>query len=281
MLEKEIARRKRLSVPRVKPTVFKDLDENRKNNFLSDMVQFFSLSDPSEFFEMDISKLDEQKLLFLYSLNLNVSKTGNRYLDLFPYISPHFQREPFKSSIPAREREICIIRTGWLCQADYEVIHHIYRGLVAGITAEEVIRILEGPEAPGWNLHDALILRATDELHENYFLCDDTWIKLTEKYNEKQVLELILTIGHYTKVAMFLNSTGVQVEIKYQTYGGLSDKVNNDERIKLLFEVKNRILEIYDSQILKEDFQSAMNSLNELIQKEAFKKVRKWFSELY
>ncbi|MFX0081400.1 MAG: carboxymuconolactone decarboxylase family protein [Candidatus Hodarchaeota archaeon] len=212
MLEKEITRRKRLSVPRVKPTVFKDLDENRKNNFLSNVAQFFGLSDPSQFFKMDISKLDEEKLFFLYSLNLNVNKTGNRYLDLFPFVAPHWLREPFESSIPPREREVCIIRTGWLCQVDYECIHHIFRGLITGITAEEIIKILEGPEAPGWNLHDALILRATDELHENYFLCDDTWSKLSEKYSEKQILELILTIGHYTKLAMFLNSTGVQVE---------------------------------------------------------------------
>ncbi|MFX0081401.1 MAG: hypothetical protein ACFE94_06595 [Candidatus Hodarchaeota archaeon] len=56
--------------------------------------------------------------------------------------------------------------------------------------------------------------------------------------------------------------------------------MNNDERINLLFEVKNQVLEIYDNHILKGDFQSAMNSLNELNQKEAFKKVRKWQKDL-
>ena len=155
MMEKEKIVKKRLSVPRVIPIKYTEYDEERKNTFLSQMAQFFGLSDPSQFFEMDVSKLDEEKLSFLNVIALNVNRTGNKYLDLFPHIFPYFLREPPKPSISDRERELCIIRTGWLCRADYECIHHIFSGLINGITAEEIVRIFIGPEAPDWSPIDA------------------------------------------------------------------------------------------------------------------------------
>ncbi|MFW9998779.1 MAG: carboxymuconolactone decarboxylase family protein [Candidatus Hodarchaeota archaeon] len=271
MIEKEIIKRKRLSVPRVMPAKYSEWDEGEKKDFLMRMTQIFKLSEPSQFFELDVSKLDVEKINFLEIIALNVSRTGRKYEDLFPHLSPYYLREQPKPSISDRERELCIIRTGWLCQADYECIHHIFIGLIIGFTAEEIIRILKGPDAAGWSLTDTLILRTADELHENYFICDDTWSKLSENYNEKQILELILIIGHYTKLAMFLNSTGVQIDSQHQGFGKLSEKMNNDDRVKISNKAFNLLTEIYYNEILKEDFTKAKNSLNLLVQTEEFK----------
>jgi alkylhydroperoxidase family enzyme len=277
MMEKEIIRRKRLSAPRVIPIKYPEYDE--ESPFLSLAMQILGLSDSSQFLEMDVSKLDLEKLNFLDMIALNVSRTGNKYLDLFPHIAPYFQRERPESSISDRERELCIIRTGWLCQADYECTHHIFIGLLIGFTAEEIIRILKGPDAPGWSPTDALILRAADELHENYFISDNTWKKLSEKYNEKQILEVILLIGQYTKLAMFLNSTGVQDETEHQGFGKLSEKMNNDERIKTNYDIFNSLTKIYSNEILKENFTYAQNSLDLLVQTEKFKMIKNLFDK--
>jgi hypothetical protein len=61
------------------------------------------------------------------------------------------------STLPPRERELLILRTGWLCCAEYEWGQHVVIGKKAGLTDEEITRIKEGPDAKGW--------RATKDLY--------------------------------------------------------------------------------------------------------------------
>ncbi len=117
-----------------------------------------------------------------------------------------------KSTLPAREREIVILRVGWLCRAEYEWAQHVQIGKRAGLTDEEITRIAEGPDAPGWDAFDALLLRATDELHGDAFITDTTWKALTERLGTEQVMDLIFTVGQYNLVSMALNSLGVQLD---------------------------------------------------------------------
>ena len=118
----------------------------------------------------------------------------------------------FKSTLPARERELVILRTGWLCRAEYEWGQHVIIGKAVGLTDEEIERITHGPDAPGWDPFDATLLRATDELHEDYIVSDETWKALGERYDTKQLMDLVFTIGQYTLVSMALNTFGVQLD---------------------------------------------------------------------
>jgi alkylhydroperoxidase family enzyme len=117
-----------------------------------------------------------------------------------------------KSSLPERERELVIIRIGWLCQAEYEWAQHVVIGLRCGLSQEEIDRISDGPDAPGWSDLDRALLRATDELHANAFIADATWASLSERYGTEQLMDLIFTVGQYNLVSMALNSLGVQLE---------------------------------------------------------------------
>lgn len=123
-----------------------------------------------------------------------------------------------KSTLPAREREILILRIGWLCRAGYEFGHHVAEGREAGLTDEEIHRITEGPDEPGWDAFDATLLRAVDELHGDAFISDATWKKLSERYSTQQLMDLIFTVGEYNMISMALNSLGVQQD---EGYGGL------------------------------------------------------------
>jgi alkylhydroperoxidase family enzyme len=117
-----------------------------------------------------------------------------------------------KSSLDARTRELVILRTGWLCQSEYEWGQHARIGKAAGLSADEIKRIAVGPNAPGWSDFDATLLRAADELHSDSFISDSTWQALAARYSEEQLLDLIFAIGQYTLVCMALNSLGVQLE---------------------------------------------------------------------
>lgn len=117
-----------------------------------------------------------------------------------------------KSTLPARDREIAILRMGWLCQAEYEWGHHVAIGKQVGLTDDDIKRITEGPNAAGLDSFEATLLRAVDELHSNTFINDSTWTALAERYSTEQLLDLLFTAGQYKLVSMVLNSVGVQLE---------------------------------------------------------------------
>jgi 4-carboxymuconolactone decarboxylase len=57
-----------------------------------------------------------------------------------------------RSSITPRDRELLILRTGYLCRSDYEWAQHAALGLRIGLTAEELTRITRGPDDASWTL---------------------------------------------------------------------------------------------------------------------------------
>jgi 4-carboxymuconolactone decarboxylase len=117
-----------------------------------------------------------------------------------------------KSSLPARERELAILRIGWLCRAEYEWGQHVLIGRQAGLTDEEIERIPAGGDAAGWSDRDRAILAAVDELHTDAFVGDATWRALESHFDTEQLLDLIFTIGQYNLVSMVLNTLGVQLD---------------------------------------------------------------------
>lgn len=116
-----------------------------------------------------------------------------------------------RNDLPAREREIVILRIGFLCRSGYEFTQHTRIGLQSGLTADEIERIKRGPDA-GWNPADAALIRASDELHADQFITEPTWAALSEHFSEKQRMDLVFTAGQYTQVSMILNTFGVQLD---------------------------------------------------------------------
>ena len=117
-----------------------------------------------------------------------------------------------KSTLPPREREILILRIGWLCKAVYEFSAHARIGKQTGLSDEEIRRITEGADAPGWSSFDAALIRASDELHDDAFLGEATWNALAERYDTQQMMDVVFTVGQYNMVSMVLNSLGIQPE---------------------------------------------------------------------
>jgi 4-carboxymuconolactone decarboxylase len=117
-----------------------------------------------------------------------------------------------KSTLPARERELAILRIGWLCRSGYEWGQHVVIGKAAGLSDDEIARIPQGASAAGWSALERALLRATDELHEDAFVSDATWAELAGELSTQQLMDLVFTVGQYNLVSMALNSFGVQSE---------------------------------------------------------------------
>ena len=64
-----------------------------------------------------------------------------------------------KGVLSPRERELAIMRVGWLCRAPYEWSQHVDIAKRYGVTVEEVERVTRGSSAPGWTEHEAAIVK--------------------------------------------------------------------------------------------------------------------------
>src|SRR3989442_7746885 len=82
---------------------------------------------------------------------VNICRTLAHHPKLFKRWLVFANHVLFKSSLPARDRELVILRTGWLCRAEYEWGQHVLIGRASGISDEELGRITLGPDAPGWD----------------------------------------------------------------------------------------------------------------------------------
>ncbi len=117
-----------------------------------------------------------------------------------------------RNHLSPRDREILILRTGWLCKSGYEWTQHHRIGLQSDLTAEEIEAIKTGARAENWTPEERALLLAADELHRDQFITDDTWAQLHGHFNERQLMDVVFTCGQYTQVSMILNSFGVQLD---------------------------------------------------------------------
>ena len=166
---------------------------------------------------LDVSTFnDEQKETFKFQIDggdvANIFRTLANHEKLAKRWMVFANHVLAKSTLPARDREILILRIGWLCQAEYEWGQHVVIGKRAGLTDEEIEAIKQGADAGNWNEHDALLLRATDELKADAFISDETWSDLSETYSEEQMMDVVFAVGQYNLVSMALNTFGVQLD---------------------------------------------------------------------
>jgi alkylhydroperoxidase family enzyme len=106
----------------------------------------------------------------------------------------------FSSTLPARLRELAILRVAHRRNCDYEWVHHVVMGTKA---------VKRGEATDDF---DRAILTAVDELDEKSNLTDATWAVLSEQLDERQRMDLVFTIGCYGLLAMAFNTFGVVPE---------------------------------------------------------------------
>jgi alkylhydroperoxidase family enzyme len=105
-----------------------------------------------------------------------------------------------------RDRELAILRIGWLSRAPFEWGAHVKIAKRNGVTADEIERVIQGSAALGWSKRDRAIVRAVEELHSDSMITDETWSDLQQFYNDKKLIELVILAGQYKTVAYYQNS---------------------------------------------------------------------------
>jgi len=123
--------------------------------------------------------------------------------------------------LPPRQRELAILRSAWVAGCVYEWQHHVPLGLEAGVHAAEMERLRGG--LVSWEGRDALVLAATDQLTVEHTIRDATWQGLAETFDDAQMLELAMLVGHYAMLAGMLTTLGVALEPGFGVDNGALD----------------------------------------------------------
>ncbi len=118
----------------------------------------------------------------------------------------------FATTLTVRQRELLVLRVAALRRATYEWAQHAVLAGDAGITPDEVERVAEGPDAPGWDALEKTMLRATDELVADARITDETWAELAAELDTRQLMDLVFTVGAYDLLAMAFRSFGVELD---------------------------------------------------------------------
>jgi alkylhydroperoxidase family enzyme len=147
---------------------------------------------------------------------------GGRVFNIFKVLTHHPQLvkrwTPFaghvlaKQTLPFRDRELLILRIGWLNQAEYELAQHELIAKRGGLSDADIERLKQGPDAAGWSEHEAALLQLADDLYEHSVVSDSTWTTLAGRYSTEQLMDAVFTVGQYNMVSWALNSFGVPLD---------------------------------------------------------------------
>jgi alkylhydroperoxidase family enzyme len=118
----------------------------------------------------------------------------------------------FATTLSVHQRELLVLRVAAVRGADYEWAQHAALAPDAGLDEDDVARIAEGPDAPGWSPLEQALLRAVDELIAAAEITDATWTVLARELDEPQLMDLVFTVGAYDLLAMAIRSFGVEMD---------------------------------------------------------------------
>jgi 4-carboxymuconolactone decarboxylase len=142
----------------------------------------------------------------------NIFSTLARHPDLFRSWLPFGGYMLGGGTLPARDRELLILRTAVRCGSSYEWGQHVRIALRIGVEREAIDRVPIGAGAEGWTEHERALLQAADELHDDSSLSDPTWAALAQRYDQRQLIETAFLVGQYHLVAFALNACQVALD---------------------------------------------------------------------
>ena len=143
---------------------------------------------------------------------LRVSRTLRRHPALADQwsVNERYVLDPEKSRLTPHDRELLILRTGWNAQAVYEWAKHVGSVGRARDHGLDPLWIAQGGDADGWNANELTLIDAANEMYRDTTISDETWQKLSERYDTHQMMSIVWTTARYRRVSMTLNAFGVQ-----------------------------------------------------------------------
>ena len=112
-----------------------------------------------------------------------------------------------------RSRELMILRTCALCEAEYEWgVHAVAFGSAVGLTQQQIAATARRDAGSGWSDRDRLVIRLADELHATDTVSESLWEELVGTWEPAELLELMVAAGWYRTLSYVINSARIPLE---------------------------------------------------------------------
>ena len=141
----------------------------------------------------------------LYKMLLNSPPVARGWLDLLTAV-----RQQCK--LPARYRELVILRIAILNGADYEYTSHVPIGLKEGITQQQIDALAKWSESTAFDAAERAVLAYTDSMTQEVHVPDAIFDELRPHFDARELTELTATIATYNLVSRFLEAVEIDHE---------------------------------------------------------------------
>lgn len=133
----------------------------------------------------------------LYRVLLNSAPLAQGWEALFTAIRN-------RASLPARSRELAILRIAVLNGANYEFDAHVPHARKAGLPDEAIAALRTGSVSDALVIEDRLVLELTDAMTRDIEVPDALFERVREHFDAERLVELVATIAAYNMVSRFL-----------------------------------------------------------------------------
>ncbi len=143
---------------------------------------------------------------------LNVLKMFAGTEDMFEATTGIVKAMFSAKGIDPKIRETIILRAAKVLNAPYEAQANVVMAKNAGLSAAEIDAVATDGPVSGINPEYVLVCKATDELSKSGTLRDETVRELLDKYGETISRKIVLMIGWFNMLSLFLNGCRVPLE---------------------------------------------------------------------
>lgn len=113
--------------------------------------------------------------------------------------------------LPAATREKIILRVAWNCRSRYEWAQHLQLAQQVGVPDAEILQVSQPVERIA-EPYLAALMAACDSLCAKEAITDEVWAVLAQAHSEKELVEILVLVGHYEMVAGVLINANVPLE---------------------------------------------------------------------
>jgi alkylhydroperoxidase family enzyme len=120
-------------------------------------------------------------------------------------------------------RELAILRVAQLTNSDYVWRSHYRLALDGGISEAQIGALSEWQASDAYDERQRAVLAMTDQLTRDAAVTDEAWAPLAELFNDRENVEIVLTVAWYTCAARTGNALRLPLEQWHERIPALGD----------------------------------------------------------
>jgi alkylhydroperoxidase family enzyme len=118
-----------------------------------------------------------------------------------------------QQQLPAKLRELAILRVARLSGAEYEWVQHVPIARATGATEAQVAALRrDDVDVACFDDVERLVLRFTTEVVRDVGASADTFAAMQQHFSAREIVELVLAVGFYMTVARLMETTAIDLD---------------------------------------------------------------------